>query len=369
MDLNIGFIGTGSIAISHVFSLLEIIENKLLKERFQANIKISSLSDTDEKVIHNLKQSNSFGPITYTTSPEEILKDESINVVYINTPTKFHKDYYIKAAEEGKHVFIEKPLAFSVKDIKEMISAQQKHGNLTQVGLVLRHCPIFNTIKSLIQDNYEKLGKILGFSFRDDQKWPIGTFTHPSKWRKYPSIAHAGCLFEHSIHDVDMLEFLLGDISSLKRLSANIRYVSPISQDRLEDSALINFEYENGMSGSLLSLWHNFSRDERRIEIFFENGAIILDGYQVIKYDSFNFYLNKRRKKLKLEKILSNYFEKLNYPQIPIQFSAYFFENLSFLESIIKNETPYPDLNIGLRAHEIIEKAYQSSKEKRFLNF
>jgi len=369
MEINIGFIGTGSIAISHVFSLLEIINNKLLFDKLNTKVKIFALSDTDEKVIQNLKQSNSIGPITYTTNPEDVLTDESINVIYINTPTKFHKDYYIRAAEEGKHVFVEKPLAFSVNDIKEMIAIQKKHGILTQVGLVLRYCPVFNKVKSLITENQNELGEVLGFTFRDDQKWPIGTFTHPSKWRKDPSLAHAGCLFEHSIHDVDILEFLLGDISKLKRLSANVRYISPLSQDRIEDSAILNLEYENGMSGNLLSFWHNISRDERRIEIFFENGSIILDGYEVIKYNFLHFYLKKRRKKLKLEKILTEFFEKLKYPQIPIQFYGYFFENLSFLESLARNEQPKPGLDIGLRAHDIIEKAYQSSKEKKFIDF
>ena len=368
MELNIGVIGTGSIAISHLVSLNEIIQNHIIKDKYNSKIKIYGLCDNDSDKLSVLKKKNLYNAKLFTTDFEELIKNKLINVIYIATPTKFHKDYFIRVAEEEKQVFIEKPLAFNSSEIKEMIAAQRKYGIPVQVGLVLRHCPIFWKVKDLIHTNRNELGKNLGFVFRDDQEWPIGTLLHPSKWRKDPSIAHAGCLFEHSIHDVDMLEFLLGDDSKLKRLSANIRYISPLSQDRLEDSALINFEYQNGMSGSLLSLWHNFSRDERRIEIFFENGAIILDGYQVIKYDSLNFYLNKRRKKLKLEKILSNYFEKLNYPQIPIQFSAYFFENLSFLESIIKNETPYPDLKIGLRAHEIIEKAYQSSKEKKFID-
>ncbi len=366
MELNIGFIGTGSISISHLVSINEIIKNNLLFDKFQAKISIKGFSDIDEQRLATLKKNNIYGADLFTLNPEELLNNKAINVIYITCPTKFHKDFFIQAAEQEKHIFIEKPLAFSIQDIQDMISVQRKYGILTQVGLVLRHCPVIHKIKDLIHENKEELGEILGFMFRDDQDWPINTLTHPSKWREDPDIAHAGCLFEHSIHDVDVLEYLFGDISKMKRVSAKIRYISPLTKNRLEDSAILNLEYENDLAGNLISLWHNFPHDERHIEIFFENGSIILDGYQVVIFKSFQFFLKRKKKKYKMDQILKNYFEKINYPQINIQFYAYFFQNLHFLESLIKNENPYPDLSIGLRAHEIIEKAYKSSKVKDF---
>ena len=364
MELNIGIIGTGSIAISHLVSLNEIIKNNLLENKYNTNPKIYGLCDTDLNKIQGLRKKNIYNAKLFTTNPDDLLKENSINVIYITTPTKFHKDYFIRAAEAGKHIFIEKPLAFELADIKEMISVQQKFDIFAQVGLVLRHCPIYWKIKELINHNKDELGQNMGYIFRDDQDWPIGTLTHPSKWRKDPSMAYAGCLYEHSIHDIDMLEFLFGN-EKLTSIAANIRYISTLSQNKLEDSAMVTLKYDSGLSGNLFSIWHKVRRDERRIETFFENGNIILDGYQLIDYKSFVFYLKKKKKRIKLEKIISEYFKKINFPQIHFTLGAYFFQTLAFMESLCKEENPYPDLQIGLRAHQIIEAAYKSSRDNK----
>ena len=364
MDLNIGVVGTGSIAISHLVSLNEIIKNNLIQNKYNVSIKIHGLCDKDSNKISNFKKKNLYEAKLYTTDFEELLKNKLINVIYICTPTKFHKDYFIRAAEEGKHVFIEKPLAFDTKEIKEMISSQKKHGIHAQVGLVLRHCPIFWKIKDLIDGNQDQLGENLGFIFRDDQDWPIATLTHPSKWRKDPRMAHAGCLYEHSIHDVDMLEYFF-DYENLSSIKASIRYISPLSQKKLEDTAMVHFKYQKGLSGTLFSLWHQIPRDERRIEIFFENGSVILDGYQLIDYNSFIFYLKKKKKRIKMQDLISKYFQKINFQQVQFTLGAYFFQSLDFMKSLCKEENPHPDLQIGLRAHQIIEAAYKSSRENK----
>lgn len=126
-------IGTGSIGLVHLLSLKKIQEDNLLSKH-GVNIKILGVADIDENKLNNLKRNNPYNVEYFTTNPDEIIKDKNINVMYITTPTKFHKDYYIRIAEEGKYIFCEKPLAFTLEDIKEMISVEKKQGVLTQVG-------------------------------------------------------------------------------------------------------------------------------------------------------------------------------------------------------------------------------------------
>ncbi|MHA1490630.1 MAG: Gfo/Idh/MocA family protein [Promethearchaeota archaeon] len=369
MDLNIGLIGAGSIGLVHLLSLKNIISNKMLSES-GVNVKIKGIADVDEKKIQNLKRNNPYNVDIFTTNPDELIKDKTINVIYITTPTKFHKEYYFKIAEEGKHVFCEKPLAFSLVDIREMIAQEKKYGIFSQVGLVLRHCPVIWKLKQVFSDKKDELGKKLSFIFRDVQEWPIGTRDHPSEWRKDPFLARAGCLFEHSIHDVDMLEYFFGDDLKLSNLFAKIRHVSPLTQNRLEDVATLNFEYNEGFVGNLTSIWNQAKIDERRIEIFFENGFLLLDGYDGFTFKKFEYLIKRKKTRLKVNDIFSEYLKKMNYPQMTPSTGPYLFENLSFLKSIIAEKKPYPGLEIGLRAHEIIELAYQSSKEdkKVFVN-
>ena len=357
-------IGTGSIGLVHLLSLKKIIEDNLLS-KYDANVKIKGIADIDDSKISNLKKNNPYKIEYFTTNPDEIIKDSTINIVYITTPTKFHKEYFFKAAEAGKNIFCEKPLAFSLNDIKEMIAKEKKCDIFTQVGLVLRHCPVFWKIKQILSERKEELGKGLSFVFRDVQEWPVGSRTHQSEWRSDPSLAHAGCLYEHSIHDVDMLEYLFGDDSRMSKLFAKIRYVSPLTQGKLEDVATLNFEYANGFVGDLTSIWNNAKIDERRIEIFLENGFLSFDGYTGFSLDKFECLIKRKKIRLKLNDIILEYAKKMNYPQIIPSTGYYFFENLNFLESLIKGEKPYPGLEIGYQAHEIIELAYQSSRENR----
>jgi len=368
LNINVGIIGTGLIGQTHLFSLKKIEEERLLSDS-DVHIKIRGVADPDEEKLNKLKLKDANIIDYFTTNPDDIVKDKAIDVVYIATPTKFHKDYFIKLAEEGKNIFCEKPLAFSLEDIKELILAEKKHGISTQVGLVLRHCPVVWKMKQIIQENEEAFGKRLSFIFRDTQDWPIGTGLHQSEWRKDPSFAYGGSLFEHSIHDVDMLEYLFGDQAPLSKIFAKIRYVSPLTEGKLEDVATLNFEYEDGFVGNLISIWNKAKMDERRVEIFFENGYVNLEKYITPIFKKLEYLIGRKKKRLNLEGITEEYLRNKNYPKMALNTGPYLFESLSFLESIIKEKEPYPGLDIGYRTHEIIESAYQSSRENQIISF
>jgi myo-inositol 2-dehydrogenase/D-chiro-inositol 1-dehydrogenase len=368
LELNVGIIGAGLIGTTHLFSLKIIIDENLLA-KYNVKVKITGIAEKDEKRLLKLKKNNPYNTEFFTSKADELIKNKKIDIVYIATPTKFHKEQFIKAAQNGKHIFCEKPLAFSIHDINEMMIAAKDNHILSQVGLVLRHCPVFWKIKKIISEKKNELGSHLCFTFRDAQEWPIGTRSHPSKWRKNPEIAHAGCLYEHSIHDIDMIEYLFGENSNLSNISAKIRYVSSLTMDKLEDVALVSFKYKDDLIGNLASTWNFAKKDDRRLEIFFENGWIVLTGYKVYAFDYFGGLLKRKRFDFLMEEIISEYQKEKDYPQFRPTTSAYMFENLSFLESIVLEKEPYPSLEIGLKAHEIVEGAYLSSKSDKKIEF
>ncbi|MHA1298516.1 MAG: Gfo/Idh/MocA family protein [Candidatus Helarchaeota archaeon] len=360
-DINIGFIGAGLISLGHGISLRSFISDQIFKNQDITLVKVADISENA-----CLRFKNMTGVKEITTNPMNIINDDSINVVYILTPTKYHKELFIEAANKGKHIFCEKPLAFTTDDIKEMIKARDKNKIVAQVGLVLRHCPIFWYIKKLILDNEKELGKLLTVLFHDDQEWPIAGSSHVSDWRRDKSIAYAGCLFEHSIHDIDILECIFGP---MKNLYARIKYVSKLAESGLEDSANLNFEFEKGGTGNLISIWHKIKRDFRHIEIFFENGCIIVDGYTGRSIKSFKFQLGRNKPvEYKWREIKKEYFATQNLPNLKTGVEMYSYENLSFIKSIINNTPPYPSLELGLRAHELVEAAYESSRTNKLIN-
>ena len=91
--------------------------------------------------------------IAFYTNYDEALKHDGINIVSICTPQHFHAENAIAAAEAGKHIVIEKPIANSPAEMKAMKKAVKEAKVKTVVSFVLRWNPLFQTIKKLIADN------------------------------------------------------------------------------------------------------------------------------------------------------------------------------------------------------------------------
>jgi predicted dehydrogenase len=88
-------------------------------------------------------------------------------------------------------------------------------------------------------------------------------------------LAGSGTLLEHSIHDVDMLRFLVGGIERVSAHTTNFH-----GHDGIEDVATATFRFDNGALGTLASIWHdNLARPSlRRVEIFCTNRHIVVEG-------------------------------------------------------------------------------------------
>src|SRR2546423_8885328 len=130
-----------------------------------------------------------------------------------------------------------------------MAAAADGAGVVNQVGLVLRFSPAMNWLHHLVT-NLDG-GRVMSIVFRDDQYIPIQGM-YGSTWRGDRQRAGAGTLIEHSIHDVDLLEYLCGPISSVTARSHNFHGIEGI-----EDSVAAAFAFEEGAIGTLASIWHD----------------------------------------------------------------------------------------------------------------
>ncbi len=110
--------------------------------------------------------------------------------------------------------------------------------------------------------------------FRDDQYLPVGGM-YASEWRADQALAGSGALLEHSIHDVDLLEWLVGPIESVCAHRGNFHGLHGI-----EDSITASGGFAEGGSFALASVWHEIhSRPSlRRIEVFCEHRLVTVEG-------------------------------------------------------------------------------------------
>jgi predicted dehydrogenase len=225
-----------------------------------------------------------------------------------------------------------------------------------QVGLVLRHSPIMLVLKDLMSD--PDLGRPMAVIFRDDQFFPIQGH-YASDWRKEFSLTGGGTLIEHSIHDIDILTFLLGDIERVQALTRNYA-----GHEGVEDVAAVTMSFANGATGQLMSVWHDILArpSSRYMEFFFERGyfAIDRDFFGDIQFST---YKSNGPAVMHDEDVRRRYLELMGLEgdDFATALGKYTLEDYYFLKSIAEDTAPYPDFTVAVRAHEVVDAVYRSA--------
>lgn len=195
-----------------------------------------------------------------------------VDAVYVTTWTSEHPRLVEKAAAAGVAVFCEKPVAVDAPTAERMVATVEAAGVVNQVGLVLRFLPSFRWVRHLVHD--ERAGRVLAVVFRDDQYIP-DQGTYGSTWRVDAARSGRGALLEHSIHDVDILQWLLGPVASV---SATTREVH--GHHRIDDVAVARLDFAGGPVATLTSVWHDVLERPslRRVEVLCERLFVALEG-------------------------------------------------------------------------------------------
>ena len=197
---------------------------------------------------------------------------EVCDAVYVCSWTSEHPRLVELAAEAGRAVFCEKPLATTWEGAASMTRAVQKAGVVNQVGLVLRSSNSFALLRHLVEDPAS--GRLLSVTFHDDQILPVDGW-YQSTWRSDPARAGSGVLLEHSIHDVDLLERIGGPLTSVAASTAHTHGI-----DGIEDLVTATFTYGGGAQANLTTVWHDIPErlNDRRVEVVCERLWASLEG-------------------------------------------------------------------------------------------
>jgi predicted dehydrogenase len=203
-------------------------------------------------------------------APDELL--DAVDAVYVTTWTAAHPSLVAAAAERGVAVFCEKPIGVSASVVEEMVDVVEQAGIVNHAGLVLRAVPAWIHVRRLVAD--PRAGRLMAVSFRDDQYIPTHG-RYASTWRVDPALAGRGALLEHSIHDVDVLRWVGGEIAAVSGTTREFH-----GHDRIDDVAVARLEYADGGVAALTSVWHDvLERPSLRfVELFCERLHIALDG-------------------------------------------------------------------------------------------
>ncbi|MDA1190778.1 MAG: Gfo/Idh/MocA family oxidoreductase, partial [Candidatus Poribacteria bacterium] len=142
--LYVAVIGTGGIAQSHLNAISQL-----------DTIRVVAVMDVDAS---RAERAAAQHDARAYTDFDAALNHPDVQAVHICTPHAFHADQSVAAANAGKHVLVEKPMALSVADCDRMIAASESAGKTLMVGQVLRHYPINRAVKAIIAEG--KIGKV-----------------------------------------------------------------------------------------------------------------------------------------------------------------------------------------------------------------
>ena len=209
------------------------------------------------------KAAEKFGWQEYDESWEKLVKRGDIDMIDIAAPSDVHKVIAIAAANEGKHVFCEKPLALNLADSREIYDAAVKNKIKHQIGFNYRFAPAVLLAKQLIDSG--KIGRIFHVRASFLQDWIIDP-DFPLVWRLDKKVCGSGSLGDLGAHFIDMARFLCGEFATVMGMSQTFIKSRPLSDSmtglsgkaaadaprgtvEVDDGTVFLAEFKNGALG------------------------------------------------------------------------------------------------------------------------
>ena len=223
-----------------------------------------------------------YGYSKYYMDWRRLVHDPDVQLFDNGSPTDLHADPSIEAAEHGKHVLCEKPLARNAKEAKPMVEAVRRAHVKNMVGFNYRFIPAIQVARKLIQEG--TLGKILHFHGRYLQEWILDP-NFPIVWRLRKEIAGLGTMGDIASHVVDLAHYLVGDLSTVSAITRTFIEERPLENDPekrgkvdVDDAVESIVEFENGAVGHISATRFGAGRKNyQHIEIYGENGSILFN--------------------------------------------------------------------------------------------
>lgn len=221
-----------------------------------------------------------FGVKSYH-SLDEMLKSDEIDAVSILTPSGMHAEHAIAAANAGKHVIVEKPMALRLEDADAMIAAcDRARVKLFVVKQNRLNVPVVKAREALDAGRFGKL--VLGtvrVRWRRDQ-----SYYSQDSWRGTWA-QDGGVLANQASHHVDLLEYFMGDV-----VSVHARATRTLVDIEAEDTAIATLEFANGALGIVEATNATRPRDlEGSLSILGEGGTVVIGGFAVNKIVTWEF--------------------------------------------------------------------------------
>jgi predicted dehydrogenase len=366
-EIRIGLIGSGFMgrAHSHAYRDLPFYFEAGARPVMQA-----IAGRNEEKTAAAARQ---WGWNAYETDWRRLIERDDIDVIDIVTPNDRHAEMAIAAAQAGKHVISEKPLATTVEDARRMLDAVRQAGVIHMVCHNYRYAPAVQFAKKIISSGM--LGKIHHFRGQYLQDWLLDP-SKPLDWKLTKEIGGSGALGDIGSHVIDLARFLVGEIREVSGMMETF-VKERSSKDRsgkvdVDDATALLARFDNGALGVIeATRFAGGHRNGNQFEINGERGSLRWDLENMNYLD---VYLQTDEPGFQGFRRISctepnHPFAAAYWPPGHIIGYEHTFINLmsEFLGGIVTGQLPEPNFLDGLRNQQVLAAVEESATSGRWV--
>jgi 2-desacetyl-2-hydroxyethyl bacteriochlorophyllide A dehydrogenase len=260
--IKIAIVGLGSIGQQHA------------REAARAElVDVVAVYDRNQKVSRQL--GSSMNAASYQ-SYEALLDRKDVEAVLLAVPNYLHRDLALQAAERGKHVLLEKPLAITMQEADDIVAGCKRHGVTLSVNFSFRNLARVRRAKRLIDDG--AVGDITGvqalqYSFREPGYWQGARSTTADDWRTSKDKAGAGFFFMNLCHVIDYVCHM----TSLRASRVYCEHGTLGSPTQVDDSVSITCRFDNGSIGNISGSCIRRAGNQAEERVWGSHGTLTID--------------------------------------------------------------------------------------------
>ncbi len=252
--INVGVIGAGRIGRVHAENLAYRIP--------EANL----IAISDVFVAAAEKLAAELGVVAYQDH-RRLLDDPAIDAVLVCSSTDTHARFMEEAAQAGKQIFCEKPIALDLAAIDHALDVVQQVGVKLQIGFNRRFDPNFRRVHEVVAEGQIGKPQVLRITSRDPAPPPID----------YVRVS-GGIFLDMTIHDFDMARFLMGQEVETVYAAAGVMVDPRIGEAGDVDTAVVTLHFANGSLGVIDNSRQAVYGYDQRVEVFGSAGAVSADN-------------------------------------------------------------------------------------------
>jgi len=380
--LNIAVLGCGFMGRTHSNAWLQV--NHFFPREHQPVLKVCCARPEEKDKLEKFSKAWRYESMAFDW--REVIQRKDIDLIDICLPNNMHHDVVIAAAEAGKMVVCEKPLAMNVKEAEEMVAAIEKAGVANMVSFNYRRVPAISLAKQVIEEG--RIGRPFHYRATYNQDYTISADVPQggmAMWRLDAKVAGSGVTGDLLAHSIDTAEWLNGPIQKVvahteifvkERKHAETGKLEPVT---IADACMFLAIFANGSVGTFESTRYARGRKNyNTFELNGENGAVFFDleDPHILQYFRYTDPATGKKiedhltgwQRIHVTNFEHPYMKNYWVPGCTIGYEHTFINGFAdFLASIEGGKPHQPNMRTAMRTQRVCDSVIESARKGQWV--